>query len=125
MPKLPTQSDSPQPEAVDSNVLLADLDALSRQEKSAWLGFFAGASSKVIKWGEDSRVIFGKFECEQVDFNDVWRGKFVKLGWLTVVEVRRFKALGMVGQPESVEYQLTATEKGQDVREAYWDRLSG
>lgn len=109
--------------AVLNDDFLAVFDGLPKNEQRAWLGWFAGGKSFVIKWGENPGVNFGKHECEQVDFDAIWLGKFVELGWLTVREERRFKALGMVGQPESVEYELRATDLGWNVREGYWERL--
>ena len=110
--------DQPTPNA------LADFDQLSRDEQRAWLGWFAGGSNIVTKYGGREHVHFGKYECEQVDFQTIWLGKFVDLGWLTFRERRRFKALGMVGHPESIEYELNGTDEGFAVREAFWDRLN-
>lgn len=103
--------------------ILADFDSLTKLEQRAWLGWFAGGLSRVIRYGENPHVFFGKCECQQVDFKEVWQGKFVELGWLTVSEHQRYIAIGMVGQPEAVEYHLQATELGCSVRQAYWDRL--
>lgn len=109
---------------MNMDTTLEDFDKLSREEQRAWLGFFAGASGYVTKYGDEWHPSFGKYECEQVDFESVWLGKFVDLGWLTITEHRRFKALGMPGQPDSVEYRMRSTEKGFDVRESYWERLN-
>jgi len=111
-------------ERIANDDLLADFDQLERSEQTAWLARFAAQSNRVTKYGEEwnTSCLFGKAECGWVDFEKVWLGKYVDLGWLEIVEERRFKVLGMPGQPESVEYQFKATEKGWDVREAYWKR---
>jgi hypothetical protein len=114
------QQDSGLP--LSTSDLLADFDALPHLEQRAWLAFFGGAQGIATKYGDEWKPRFGKYECEQVDFETVWLGKYVELGWLQITEERRFKALGMPGQPDSVEYNLRATEKGWNVREAWWAR---
>lgn len=106
--------------------LLTLFDSLEQDEQTAWLAYFAAQSSHVVKYGEkwDTFGLFGKAECGWVDFEKVWLGKFVDLGWLEIVETDRFKALGITGQPESVKYEFKATELGWSVREAYWERLA-
>lgn len=125
MNKIPENSDN-SVKAVANDDLLAVFDLLERSEQTAWLARFAAQSNRVTKYGEkwNTSCLFGKAECGWVDFEKVWLGKFVDLGWLEIVEVRRFKALGMVGQPESAEYEFKATKNGRDVREAYWKRLN-
>lgn len=110
---------------VASHDLLVDFNALTHLEQRAWLAFFGGAQGIATKYGDEWRPRFGKYECEQVDFETVWLGKYVDLGWLQITEGRRFKALGMPGQPDSVECNLRATEKGWNVREAWWARRHG
>ena len=109
-------------ERIANDDLLADFDQLERSEQTAWLAFFGGARGIATKYGDKWSPRFGKYECEQVDFEKVWLGKYVDLGWLEITEERRFKALGVPGQPESAEYSLKATEKGWNVREAWWVR---
>jgi hypothetical protein len=125
MSELPENSESLQ-KAVANDHLLAVFDGLERAEQTAWLAQFAAQSNRVTKYGDKwhTGCLFGKAECGWVDFEKVWLGKFVDLGWLEIVEVRRFKALGIPGQPESAEYEFKATNAGWDVREAYWDRLN-
>ena len=105
--------------------LLAVFDGLTSDEQSAWLAKFAAPTNRVCKYGEkwDAFGLFGKAECGWVDFEKVWLGKFVELGWLEIVEVERFRALGVPGQPESARYEFRSTKSGRDVRDAYWDRL--
>lgn len=102
--------------------ILDEFNQLSLDEKRAFQAWFSGGKINVIKWGEQPFVVFGKSECEQVDFEAVWRGKFVKHGWVEIKELRRFKALGIEGHPLSVEYEIRCTEKGWKVREAYLQR---
>lgn len=102
--------------------LIAGLLSLSSTERVAFLAWFAGGKSCVTKYATRDHVHFGKAECEWVDFEDFWLKKLPSLGWIEVEEVRRFKALGMLGQPDAVEYHLTVTDKGVAVREAYWKR---
>ena len=125
MSELPQNSENPQ-KAVANDLLLAVFDGLERSEQTAWLARFAAQSNRVTKYGDKwhTGCLFGKAECGWVDFKKVWLGKFVDLGWLEIVEVRRFKALGVTGQPESAEYEFKATQNGRDVREAYWERLN-
>jgi hypothetical protein len=115
-----------QQKAVANDHLLAIFDGLERSEQTAWLARFAAQSNSVRKYGDkwDTFCLFGKAECGLVDFEKVWLGKFVDLRWLEIVEARRFKALGIHGQPESAEYDFMATKDGWDVREAYWARLN-
>ena len=125
MSELPQNYENPQ-KAVANDLLLAVFDGLERSEQTAWLARFAAQSNRVTKYGDKwhTGCLFGKAECGWVDFKKVWLGKFVDLGWLEIVEVRRFKALGVTGQPESAEYEFKATQNGRDVREAYWERLN-
>jgi hypothetical protein len=88
------------------------------------LAWFAGGNSFVTKYANRDHVLFGKAECEWVDF-DFWLTKLPALGWITIAEMRRGIAKGAIGQPEYVEYQIIATDKGLDVREAYWAKLKG
>jgi len=105
-----------------STGLLSDFNALTRREQSAFLAWFAGGNSYVTKYENRDHVSFGKAECEWVSF-DFWLTKIPALGWITIEEVRRGIAKGAIGQPEFVEYHITATDKGFDIREAYWNRL--
>lgn len=111
---------------VNHDARLAVFDGLQRDEQTAWLAKFAAPINRVYKYGDqwDTFGLFGKAECAWVDFEEVWLGKFVELGWLEIVEVERFKALGMPGQPESATYEFRSTEAGRNVRDAYWDRLN-
>ena len=102
---------------------LATFDAFPMVEQRAWLAFFGGARGIAYKYGEQWRPMFGKYECECVDFETVWLGKFVDLGWLEITKVREFKALGVEGQPDSAEYEFKATDEGWQVREDWWERL--
>lgn len=104
--------------------LLDDFDTLTNDEQMAWIGWFAGGKSLVIQWGDNPSVNFGKCECEQVDFASTWLGKFASLGWVEVREARRFRALGMVGQPEAVEFEILPTDLGRSVRDGHWERVS-
>jgi hypothetical protein len=124
MSELPENSDNPQ-KAVANDHLLAVFDGLERSEQTAWLARFEAQTNRVTKYGDkwNTGFLFGKAECGWVDFEKVWLGKFIDLGWLKIVEIRRFKALGIQGQPESAEYEFKATQTGWDVREAYWERL--
>ena len=103
---------------------LAAFDALPRDEQRAWLGFFAGARGISYKYGDQWRPMFGKYECEIVDFETIWLGKFVEIGWLQITKIREFKALGIEGHPDSAEYEFKATDAGWNVREDYWKRLN-
>lgn len=107
------------------NDSLSDFDTLTRTEQNAFLAWFAGGKTLLTKYGGRKDVCFGKAECEWVDFDDFWLGKLPALGWVTVEEVGRFIAIGMVDQPEAIQYRILATENGRDVREAYWKRLRG
>ncbi len=124
MSELPKNSKNPQ-KAVANDRLLAVFDGLERPEQTAWLALFSAQTCRATKYGDtwNTGCLFGKAECGWVDFEKVWLGKFVDFGWLEIVEVRRFKALGIPGQPESAEYEFKATQNGGDVREAYWERL--
>lgn len=106
-----------------SNALLAVFDELTRVEQRAFIAWFAGGNSYVTKYGERKHVFFGKSECEQVDFEEFWLRKLPGIGWVEVEIERKFIAVGMVGEPNAVEYHLICTESGHDVRDAYWERV--
>lgn len=113
-------------QAFSPEELLAVFNGLEHDERRAWLARFAAQNNRVTKYGDrwHTGCLFGKSECGWVDFEKVWLGKFVDLGWLEINELRRFKALGIPGHPESVEYEFVATPAGRAVREAYWDRVN-
>jgi len=103
--------------------MLLDFDKLERLEQRAFLGWFAGGKTRLKQYqNEKDSVNFGKYECEQVSFNDFWLGKLKTLGWITVEEVRRYIAIGHVDRPEVIEFKILSTDKGREVREAYWNR---
>lgn len=89
-------------------------------EQRAFLAWFAGGRSEVVKYDGRPGVFMGKAECEWVDFEDFWLRWLPELGWITVTEVDRYTAKGMVGHPEAVRYKIEATEAGWDAREAWW-----
>ena len=105
---------------------LAAFDALPMDEQRAWRARFAAQTNRVLKYGDEWNTfcLFGKAECGWVDFEAVWLGKFVDLGWLEINKVREFKALGIEGHPDSAEYEFRATDAGWNVREDYWERLN-
>lgn len=103
--------------------ILSDFDKLTITEQNAFLAWFAGGKTHLTKYGTRKDVFFGKAECEWVDFDEFWLNKLPALGWVSVKEVERFTAVGMVNTPEAVRYEILATNKGHDVREAYWARL--
>jgi hypothetical protein len=96
-------------------IILRDM---TPKERDAFLSWFYGGQSFVIKYGNRDHVFFGKHECERVPF-DFWLNTLPSLGWIEIKEVRRFIAIGAISQPEAVEYQITPTDKGFDVREAW------
>jgi len=104
---------------------LSCLDELPRQERAAFIAWFSGGSSVVMKVhsAEDPGVFFGKAECEMVDFDDIWLGKFPSLGWIVVSVEETGIAKGVIGQPSFTKYKISATEKGLKVVEAYRERL--
>lgn len=102
---------------------LKKFDRLPREIQRAWLGFFAGAKRKVTYYEGRPEVIFGKHECQCVDFAAVWLVVFPRLGWLEIEPIERFRAIGMIGLPMATRYELTPTWQGRCVREAYWERL--
>lgn len=102
--------------------LLAVFDSLTMPEKCAFIAWFAGGNSYVTKYATQKHVFFGKAECELVDFDEFWLKKLPALGFIEVKEEKRFKAIGMIGQPEAIKYQLLCTEKGHDIKDAYWAR---
>ena len=65
----------------------------------------------------------GKAECEWVDFDKIWLEKFPSHGWLTVEVEKAGTAIGMIGKPQYTKYRFRPTDKGFDVKEAYWKRL--
>lgn len=97
------------------------LSSLTNKERNAFLAWFAGGKSHVTKYANDDSVFFGKAECEWVPF-DFWLKKLPSLGLITISEERRGIAKGAIGQPEFVEYKITATDAGFDAREAWWNR---
>lgn len=109
-------------DSTDSSDVIADLLSLPSAERRAFLAWFSGGVSHVTKYATRDHVYFGKAECEWVDFEEFWLKKLPSLGWIIVEEVRRFKALGMVGQPDATEYRFTVADKGVAVMEAYWNR---
>jgi hypothetical protein len=102
--------------------LLSSLQSLTATERYAFLGWFAGGNSHVTKYANRDFVFFGKAECEWVPF-DFWLTKLPALGLITITEERRGIAKGAIGQPEFVEYKITATDVGFAAREAWWNRL--
>lgn len=101
--------------------LLSSLRNLTSTERNAFLGWFAGGNTHVTKYANHDFVFFGKAECEWVPF-DFWLTKLPALGLITITEERRGIAKGAIGQPEFVEYKITATDDGFDAREAWWNR---
>ncbi len=97
---------------------------LTSEESDAFLAWFGGGFTSVTKIEGRSHVVFGKAECEHVDFEEVWLGKFVKLGLITVVPGESYTCKGIISRPQAVKYQIKATDKGWDARESYWDATS-
>ena len=105
--------------------ILKDFDSLERNERTAFIAWFHGGATYVRRQEGFGRVSFGKAECEWVDFDSVWLGKFIQLGFITAKVQRYYISKGMIGEPKSVEYKLWPTDKGFDVHEAYWKRIDG
>lgn len=105
----------------NSTDLLCDFDKLNREEQTAFVAWFSGGNSQVTQYAtRPESVFFGKAECEWVSFTKFWLDKLPKLGWITVNEVEKFIAKGMVGEPEAIKYVISPTEKGRAVVDAYW-----
>ena len=102
--------------------LLSKFNNLDRHEQYAFIAWFSGGLSHVTKYGNNEHVFMGKAECEWVDFDEFWLNKLPELGWINVKEVRKFIAKGMVGEPTAIEYQISATTLGFEVRKAYYGR---
>jgi len=103
--------------------LLKEFNTLSRDEKTAFIAWFAGGKTLLTKYEGRDDVFMGKAECEWVDFTGFWLKKLPELDYVTVEEKRKFIAKDMIGQPEAVEYLILPTDKGFDVRDAYWSIL--
>lgn len=109
--------------------VLDEYDALARDEKHAWLGFWNGARSRVTEYSNrPGSVCFGKAECQWVDFHEFWLGKLVDLGWVTVAKSEPFECKGAAPGVTGVDYQIRVTEKGRRVRNEelarYFDRAA-
>jgi hypothetical protein len=101
---------------------LEDFNKLSRKEQQAFLGLFAGSKTRFIQYqNRKSFVFMGKYECEQVNFDEFWLKKLPDLGWVTVEKEREFTAVGAVDQPQAFELLILPTAKGSAVREVYWE----
>lgn len=84
---------------------------LSMKEETAFRAWFRGASNH-IQVILDHPVFFGKAECEWVDFNEVWLGKFIDLGLFKVTK-ESFIAKGVKGEPIGYYYTFEPTDKGR------------
>lgn len=112
----------PETEAEERSIrLFSSLRDLTDTERHAFMAWFAGGNTHVTKYANRDLVFFGKAECEWVPF-DFWLTKLPALGLITITEERRGIAKGAIGQPEFVEYEITATDDGFDAREAWWNR---
>jgi hypothetical protein len=110
----------------DGRTPLERLNSLERDERTAFLAFFAGGRSELRgSWsadtGKEHAPLFGKAECEWVSF-DLWRLKLPGLRLTQYEEGPRKTALGMT--PGSVVWPIyiTVTEDGRAAREAYWSK---
>ena len=96
---------------------------LPQEERFAFLGWFAGGRNRVVKYATRPHVFMGKSECEQVDFEAFWLRKLPEIGWVSIEETRRFTAIGMVGKPEAIEYEISATDAGWEAQKQSWGSL--
>lgn len=102
---------------------LAILQAFDSKRRCAWAGFFNGGRSRMVVFeGQESRLFFGKAECELVPAT-FWTEELVDLGWLTVEDSEKRPALGMDDLPEGRkpwcwDRTFTLTERGWAVRES-------
>lgn len=94
---------------------------LPREERWAFLGWFAGGQIHVTQYASRPDDVFmGKFECEQVPFAEFWLQKLPGLGWMTATETERGIAKGMIGNPEFIRYRLGVTNAGWRAREQFY-----
>ena len=100
------------------NEYVADLP---RDERHAFLGWFAGGSSEVIKYDNSKDVFWGKSECEEVPFADFWLGKMLRLGWFDVKIISSGIAKGAIGAPRFCVYKFSPTILGIAAREKYFE----
>jgi len=105
-----------------STLLLSSILDLTNTERNAFLAWFAGGNTHVIKYSNRADVFFGKAECEWVPF-DFWLTKLPEIGFITITEERRGIAKGAIGQPDFVEYKIAATDDGFDARDAWLEGL--
>ena len=98
---------------LELNRILKDYDSLPRNERTAYDAFFRGAWANVTKYKDREFVMFGKAECEWVDFDKVWLGKFIDFEWL---------AYDQIDNGDYIEYTFEVTDKGWSIKEAKQER---
>lgn len=96
--------------------MLNELNELTRKEQRAFLAWFSGGMSNVIQSNSNKDdVCMGKYECEQVSFQEFWLEKLPNLGWFEVKLIKR--------NSNYTEFLISPTEKGSLIRKAYWEFL--
>ena len=109
---------------------LSFIDALPREERTAFLALFAGARFPWTIYDDGKAPFIGKAECEWVeDWRDFYANRLPAAGLFFWREGETGPALGMVRKANGEYHNWTRvdcgpTELGWQVREAWWNRLN-
>lgn len=108
----------PTPEEIAEGVRF--LKALPRDERHAYLAFFAGAFGNLTVFSDRAIPHFGKYECEIEEWRKLFGETLVKAGFVTFEEGEPMPALGARPGVTFTKVSIRVTELGWQVCEAWW-----